>query len=180
MHKASFRTARALVVCIGVLACRDDTFDPATEFGGGAGQASVAQSPANLDAIQDIVETFDRTWGNDAVTYASQYAGADWVGPNGAVITDPGALIGLYSFLFSTIFAGTTRQSTIRNLTFLTGTIAVLDIDTRVTGFGALPPGVVPWQPGIIRALEKDVLIKRGGEWQIVQHQQTVVAPVVP
>jgi hypothetical protein len=31
-----------------------------------------------------------------------------------------------------------TRHSTIRNLTFLTGTIAVLDIDARVTGFTSL------------------------------------------
>jgi hypothetical protein len=31
-----------------------------------------------------------------------------------------------------------------------------------------MPPGVVPWQVGIIRALEKNMLGKRAGEWQIV------------
>ncbi|HEX6050677.1 MAG TPA: hypothetical protein VFZ21_15465 [Gemmatimonadaceae bacterium] len=72
---------------------------------------------------------------------------------------------------------GTTRQSQIRALTFLTGTIAVLDIDTRVSG--ALPPFVTPWQPNTVRALEKNILVKRGGEWRIVQHQQTMVAPGV-
>jgi hypothetical protein len=55
--------------------------------------------------------------------------------------------------------------------------VAVLDIDTRITG--ALPPFVTPWQPGIVRALEKNILIKRGGEWRIVQHQQVLVAPGV-
>ena len=88
-----------------------------------------------------------------------------------------GHLITACSFIFTVVFPGTTRRSTIRNLTFLTGTIAVLNIDARVTGFGALAPGQVPWQPGIIRALEKNVLVKRSGEWRIVQHQQTIAAP---
>jgi hypothetical protein len=40
-----------------------------------------------------------------------------------------------------------------------------------------LPPGIVPWRPRVIRALEKNIVMKRGGEWRIVQHQQTLVAP---
>jgi hypothetical protein len=36
---------------------------------------------------------------------------------------------------------------------------------------------VVPWRPGVIRALEKNVLQKRGDQWHIVQHQQTMLAP---
>jgi hypothetical protein len=35
----------------------------------------------------------------------------------------------------------------------------------------------VPWRPRVIRALEKNVLVKRNGEWRIVQHQQTLLAP---
>jgi hypothetical protein len=61
---------------------------------------------------------------------------------------------------------------------FLTGTLAVLDIDTRITG--ALPPFVTPWQPGMTRAREKNILQKRDGKWEIIQHQQTSVAPGVP
>jgi hypothetical protein len=59
----------------------------------------------------------------------------------------------------------------------LTGTIAVLNLDVRVTG--PIPPFIVPWQPGIVRALEKNILVKRGGEWKIVEHQQLLVAPGV-
>ncbi|MGH7589530.1 MAG: YybH family protein [Gemmatimonadota bacterium] len=137
---------------------------------------SATGSPRDRDAIQQIVNTFDQTWGVDAATYAGQYAGADFVGPNGANLTTAQAILQLYTGIFPA-FAGTTRQSQIRALTFLTGTIAVLDIDARVTG--ALPPFVTPWQPGIGRALEKNVLIKRAGEWRIVQHQQVLVAPGV-
>lgn len=147
---------------------------------GAEAQASVTGGPRDVAAITRIVTTFDQTWGSDAVTYAGQYAGADFVGPDGGVMTDPAAILGLYTFLFDAIFPGTTRQSTIRKLTFLTGTLAVVDIDTQVTGYEAAPPGVVEWAPGIIRAREKNILQKRGGSWQIIQHQQVLVAPGVP
>jgi hypothetical protein len=123
-------------------------------------QASVTASPRDADAIQQIVTTFDQTWGNDPVTYAAQYGSIiDWVGPTGNIINDPAALTVLYTNLFTGFFAGTTRVSTIRNLTFLTGTVAVLDIETEIVG--------------IARALEKNVLVKRAGEWRILLHQQT-------
>jgi hypothetical protein len=129
-----------------------------------AAQAGVTGSPRDVEAIQQIVSTFDRTWGSDPVTYAAQYGSViDWVGPTGTILNDPTAITALYTFLFTNVFAGTTRISTIRNLTFLSGTIAVLDIETQVIGFA--------------RALEKNVLIKRAGEWRILLHQQTLVTP---
>lgn len=143
---------------------------------GGTTAASASGSPRDREAIQHIVDTFDQTWGVDAATYAGQYAGADFVGPTGANLTTAEEILQLYTNIFPA-FAGTTRQSQIRALTFMTGTVAVLDIDARVTG--ALPPFVTPWQPGIVRALEKNILIKRAGEWRIVQHQQVLVAPGV-
>ena len=127
-------------------------------------QASIPGSPRDLEAIQQIVTTFDQTWGSDPVTYAAQYGSViDWVGPTGTILNDPEAITALYTFLFTNVFAGTTRITTIRNLTFLSGTVAVLDIETRVVGFA--------------RALEKNVLIKRAGEWRILLHQQTLVTP---
>ena len=125
---------------------------------------NVPGSPRDLAAIQQIVTTFDQTWGSDPVTYAAQYGSViDWVGPTGTILNDPAAITALYTFLFTNVFGGTTRVSTIRNLTFLSGTVAVLDIQTEVIGRG--------------RALEKNVLIKRAGEWRILLHQQTLVTP---
>jgi hypothetical protein len=124
--------------------------------------ASVTGSPRDAEAIQQIVTTFDQTWGSDPVTYAAQYGSIiDWVSPNGVIINDPAAITALYTNLFNGFFAGTTRVSTIRKLTFLTGTVAVLDIEAEVVG--------------IARALEKNVIVKRAGEWRILLHQQTAV-----
>jgi len=174
------RISSALLVLFAATACNDEPLQVSSGAGALAPQANVSGGPNDIAAIQQIVNTFDQTWGSDAVTYAGQYADADFVGPTGANLTSPAQITGLYTFLFTNVFGGTTRQSTIRNLTFLTGTLAVLDIDARVTGFTTLPPGVVPWAPGIVRAREKNILMKRGGEWSIIQHQQTTVAPGVP
>ena len=138
-------------------------------------QASIVGSPVDHDAIRQIVNTFDRAWGIDAATYAAQYAGADWVGPFGEILNDA-EILQLYTNIFPA-FAATTRHSQIRKLTFLTGTIAVLNLDVRVVG--TLPPFVTPWQPGVVRALEKNILVKRAGVWSIVEHQQILPAPGV-
>lgn len=175
MLRTHARIGIALLTIAAVTACKDEplTSTSITDLSEGsvsAIQANVPGSPGDRVAIQQIVTTFDVAWtAGDAVTYAGQYAGAEWVGPTGTVLTDPAAITGLYSFLFAVALQGTTRQSTIRNLTFLTGTIAVLDIDAVVTG-GALPP------PGLA-AREKNILVKHAGEWRIIQHQQTLVVP---
>jgi uncharacterized protein (TIGR02246 family) len=170
-----------VLVVFTAIACSDTP----VEIANGAVSASQSQarmnvsgSPGDLAAIQQIVNTFDQAWtAGDGVAYAAQYANViEWVGPNGAILTDPAAITNTYVFILSVVLPNTTRQSTIRRVTFLTGTTAVLDIDARVTGFAPIP-GLEPWQPGIIRAQEKNVLEKRGGKWQIILHQQTFNAP---
>ncbi|HSJ06312.1 MAG TPA: hypothetical protein VK936_06410 [Longimicrobiales bacterium] len=173
----TFRINAVAAAALLVVACNEPpTSGPAGGYAA-APQASVAGSPGDVAAMQGIVATLDRTWGQDAATYAAVYGNADFVAPSGLRLSSAEQIRQLYTNIFPA-FAGTTRQSEIRSLTFLTGTLAVLDIDTRVTG--ALPPFVTPWQPGMTRALEKNILQKRGGRWEIIQHQQTSVAPGVP
>ena len=182
MWSILLRTAPAILVIVGVTACNDQPLSPNAGESGTeslAVEARAQGSPRDRAAIQEIVNTFDEAWtAGDAVTYAGNYAHvSEWVGPDGTILTDPVAITNLYTAILTFALPNTTRQSTIRNLTFLTGTIAVVDIEARVTGFGDLPPGIVPWQPGVLRALEKNILLKRDGEWRIVQHQQLLAAP---
>lgn len=180
MSNIAAQHGAAMLLMVMTLACADQPVSPETgEMTGGAARANVTPSANNSSAIQRIVDTFDSAWtAGDYVTYAAQYTGAEWVGPDGAIETDPAKLVETYKFVIAGLLPGTTRQSIVRRLTFLTGTVAVLDIDVRVTG--PIPPFITPWQPGIIRALEKNILLKRGNEWRIVQHQQLLVAPGVP
>jgi hypothetical protein len=173
----AFCRVATIVILLSAVACGDEPV--AVEHSNASDQqmpqASVVGSPVDRVEIQQIVNTFDRTWGVDPVTYAAQYAGADWVGPFGEILnTDQ--VRALYESIFPA-FAATTRHSQIRSLAFLTGTIAVLNLDVRVTG--TLPPFVTPWQPGVVRALEKNILIKHAGTWRIIEHQQILPAPGV-
>jgi hypothetical protein len=173
--------ALALVTIGATAACEEEPLSPTaahSRMEEATAQAEVIGSAQDRAAIREIVHTFDEAWtAGDAVRYAAQYSRAEFVGPDGAVLTDPDAITGLYTALFTFVFPNTTRRSFIRNLTFLSARIAVLDIDTRVRGFESLPPGVVPWRPGVIRSREKNILLKQGGNWHIVQHQQTLLAP---
>jgi hypothetical protein len=172
-----FRISAVATAAFVALACNDEpTSLPSGEYAA-APQASIVGSPGDVAAMEGIVATLDETWGQDPVTYAAQYGNADFVAPTGLLLSSAEEIRQLYTTIFPA-FSGTTRQSEIRRLTFLTGTLAVLDIDARITG--ALPPFVTPWQPGIARAREKNILQKRGGKWEIIQHQQTSVAPGIP
>jgi uncharacterized protein (TIGR02246 family) len=176
--------AAPLSAALLLLACSESPVqESADALAAPASVAAAAASDAgssrrNREAIEQIVATFDAAWNaGDAATYAGQYAAAEIVPPNGAVLSDPAAILALYEALFSFVFPGTTRVSQIRDLTFLTGTIAVLEIDLELTGYASLPPGVVEYAPGVIRTLEKNLLVKRGGQWTIVRHQATAKAP---
>jgi hypothetical protein len=175
MRNQLARVFLTLLAIIPAAACDDEPLSPAhagapseVETAAADEQASIG-GPRDLAAMEAIVNTFDEAWtAGDFVRYAAQYAGAEWVGPDGTILTDPAAITGLYEFVIGTLFANTTRTSTIRRLTFLTGTIAVLDIETRVRNAQSAVVG---------HALEKNILLKRGGAWRIVQHQQVLVAP---
>jgi uncharacterized protein (TIGR02246 family) len=177
MSRTLSRGALLFLAFVAASACEDEPLTPDTA------PEEISASTAAItfrdrSALREIVRTLDEAWTDgDPVRYAAIYAGADFVGPDASVLTDPAAITDLYTALFTFVFPNTKRTSTIRNMTFLSGRIAVLDIDTRVRGFESLPPGIAPWRPRVIRALEKNVLIKEGGEWRIVQHQQTLMAP---
>jgi uncharacterized protein (TIGR02246 family) len=166
----------ALALLMTVAACEDEPLSP---MSAASGETEAVITGRDRAAIREIVHTFDEAWtAGDPVRYAAQYAHVtDFVGPNGNVLTSHAAITELYTALFTFVFPNTTRHSYIRNLTFFGNRTAVLDIDTRLRGIKSLPPGVVTWRPGVARALEKNVLVKRGDEWRIVLHQQTLLAP---
>lgn len=155
-----------LLVALALVACKDDS--PTGPSG-----------PNDTEAIEAIVTSIEQAWGaKDAATIAGIYSQADWVGPTGAIQTTPQAIQGVYNFLLNVSpLSGSSRHSTIRKLTFHSSTVAVLDLDTRVTGFAAAPPGTPIWEPGTIRVIEKNVLVKDATGWKIVQHQETTGAP---
>lgn len=78
----------------------------------------------------------------------------------------------MHAFLFSGPFSGSVQTAEVRRLLFLTGAIAILDLDVRLTGTAAPPPPPLTEETAFRNRL---VLEKRQGTWQIVAHQLTVV-----
>jgi len=177
----SARTSRAaslaaipLVAVAALLsACSDDTTAPL-----GAQTVAVSAQPVSsdisTDPILDIVTAVTAAWtAKDAAAYAAPYA-ADMQGvsPRGDLFVGRDAFRAQHVFLFGGPFAGSTQTIEVRDIRFLTGTIAIVQQDVALTGYAFLPPGL-PSSGGVVRTRVTWVVEKRGGKWEIVFQQMT-------
>jgi uncharacterized protein (TIGR02246 family) len=124
--------------------------------------------------ILDIVSASTAAWAaKDATAYAALYAvDLQLINPAGVVFSGREAFRNLHVFLFNGFFAGSTLSIVVRDIKFLTGTIAIVYLDESLTGYAALPPGVSS-SGGVVHTRVTWVVEKRGGEWQIVFQQIT-------
>lgn len=146
-------------------------------------QTSDAQSfgsAADSTSIRAIVADLDSAWAHaDANRWASHYApDADFINILGMHMADTKAMHARHHEIFTGVFKGSKHVGALRLLRFLDATVAIADVDVEVTGFKALPPGVVPTTPGVLRTRMKHILTKSGDGWKIVATQNTAVAPM--
>ena len=149
----------------------------------GIAQDSSAQSFGTANdstSIRTVVADLDSAWAHsDADRWASHYAqDADFVNILGMYMADTKAMHARHHEIFTGVFKGSRHVGTIRRLRFLDATVAIADVDVEVTDFKALPPGVVPTAPGVLRTRMKHILTKSGDGWKIVATQNTAVAPM--
>lgn len=149
----------------------------------GIAQDSSAQSfgrAADSTSIRAIIADLDSAWAHaDANRWASHYAqDADFVNILGMYMADTKAMHDRHHEIFTGVFKGSRHVGTLRRLRFLDDSVAIADVDVEVTGFKALPPGVVPTAPGVLRTRMKHILVKSGEQWRIVATQNTAVAPM--
>lgn len=177
------RRHSALTVILGATllaaACDDAGSDGPMTAPSGGGTPAAVTAQGQRDDLATLVAAFDAAWNaGDAGAYAALYAeDAQFINPLGVVLPNQGAIRAGHTFLFAGPFQGSTHESNVRRITFLTGTVAIVDLDVSVTGFVQLPPGLNATEPGVLRSRERLVLVKRAGEWQIVMNQITAVAP---
>ena len=178
-RRTSLRTASVsiigLLLIVGSAACTEES-DPAGPLAG----ARAEDSEIRLNAIptigiRDIVSGREAAWAaKDAEAYASAFAtDLRFVSPTGALVFGRDAFRATHVFLFSGPFAGSTATLAVREIQFLTGTIAIVYLDLAITGYAFLPPGVRVPADGVARARITWVVEKRAGEWQIVFMQNT-------
>ncbi|HEX6105892.1 MAG TPA: SgcJ/EcaC family oxidoreductase [Gemmatimonadales bacterium] len=173
------RVAGLAIVVTALFACESDPVDqgsagPAAEPR--AGQAVVA---SGAEAIQALVDAQLAAWSaKDPDAFAATYAvDARFFGPIGDVYDGREGIRAAHDFLFSGPFAPSSETQVITQIGFLTGAIAVAHLDAALTGYGGLPPGLSPTEPGVLRTTKTWVVVKRAGSWQILRQHMAPVAP---
>jgi uncharacterized protein (TIGR02246 family) len=183
MRPMSARTSRAArfaampLIAVALLssACSDQS-DGTAPIGVRpvAVSAQPVSSSISTDPITDIVTAVTAAWtAKDAAAYAAAYAAdVQAVSPRGDLIAGRDAFRAQHVFLFGGPFAGSTQTIEVRDIQFLTGTIAIVHQDVSLTGYAFLPPGL-PSSGGVVRTRVTWVVEKRGGSWEIVFQQMT-------
>jgi len=125
-------------------------------------------------AIEEIVNDVTAAWAaKNATAYAAHYAeDMQAVSPTGILQAGREAFRAQHVFLYNGPFAGSTQTIEVRDIRFLTGTIAIVQQDVSLTGYAFLPPGL-PSSGGVVRSRVTWVVEKRGGSWEIVFQQMT-------
>lgn len=181
MRPVSARTSRAatftampLVALLG-LACSDRS-NTAAPIADRAVEASAQRLSNSIptDPILDIVQAVTAAWtAKDASAYTAPYAtDVHVINPLGALSIGRDALRAQHAFLFGGPFAGSTQTIDVRDIRFLTGTIAIVEQEVSLTGYAFLPPGL-PSSGGVVRTRVTWVVEKRDGNWEIVLQQMT-------
>jgi len=136
--------------------------------------AQPVSNSISTDPITDIVAAVTAAWtAKDASAYAAAYAeDVQAVSPRGDLLAGRGAFRAQHTFLFGGPFAGSTQTIEVRDIQFLTGTIAIVHQDVSLTGYAFLPPGL-PSSGGVVRTRVTWVVEKRAGNWEIVFQQMT-------
>ena len=136
--------------------------------------AQPVSASISTDPITDIVTAVTAAWtAKNASAYAAAYAeDVQAVSPRGDLIAGRDAFRAQHVFLFGGPFAGSTQTIEVRDIQFLTGTIAIVHQDVSLTGYAFLPPGL-PSSGGVVRTRVTWVVEKRGGSWGIVFQQMT-------
>ena len=166
---ASF-AAVAILLLAGSTACSEDTDATGPLAAPQAQTPQVSQSGIPTDGILDIVAGRMAAWAaKDAAAYASAFApDLRFINPAGVLISGREAFRATHVFLFNGPFAGSTLNLAVRDIQFLTGTVAIVYLDLSITGYAFLPPGVPAPTDGVARARVTWVVEKVRGEWLVV------------
>ena len=122
--------------------------------------------------IRQIVAEEERAWNQgDAKGYASHFEEeGGFTNVLGTVYYGRRAFEDRHAALFATVFKNTVLSMSVQKIRFIRPDVAVVDIDTEMTGFAALPPGIHAAVDGALRTRLQQVMSKERGEWWIAAY----------
>jgi len=125
--------------------------------------------PTDAEAIRSLVEESTRAWNaGDAAAYVARFAiDVEFTDVTGSSSTGRKLFEARQDQLFKTIFRGSRLKQTIRQVRLLASDVALVEIETELTGYAGLPRGVKAWPDGVFRTRLQVVLVKVAGAWWI-------------
>jgi len=143
---------------------------------------AAAQSKTDEDAIRRILDDEITTWKQGDTDGYSRHFATDGTFTNvmGMFFTGRQAFRDRHEFIFKGPFLGTTLQAQVVSLRFVTADVAVCEALEWVSGFkNGAPHGLQLDPKGRLRTRLLQVMVKRGGEWQIVVYHNVDIKPNV-
>jgi len=129
-------------------------------------------SSSDEERIHAIIRDQQDAWNRgDAKAFAAHFdESGTFTNILGEVYYGHGPFEDRHTRILSTIFKGSSVCMTVRRLHFPASGIAVVDIDTEIAGYQALPPGVRPTTAGVLQTRLLEVLVRRHNEWSVVAY----------
>jgi uncharacterized protein (TIGR02246 family) len=120
-------------------------------------------------AIRALVDEAAAAWNaGDAAGYAARFAAdATFTGVTGVTAVGQRAFESWNQSLLSAEFRGSHLKQIVRHVRFVSKDVAVVDIDTELTRFTTVPPGVKAWPDGALRTRVQEVFVKSVNGWWI-------------
>lgn len=135
--------------------------------------------PAAARGIHELLARWRASWESmDGMAYGANYAeDADFMNPLGGILSGRTQIAATHVFLFAGPFKGSSQNYEVRRIVALSGDLAIVDLNLSLTGYAALPPGLVENAPGALLTRGRLVVGRVQGEWLILAMQLTSIAP---
>lgn len=131
-------------------------------------------------AIRTILVEQTNAWNqDDAQAWVRDFSkDADFINIIGTHFDGQAETQKRHAVLFSGIFRNSLLEVEVWKVRLLSRKAAVAETVQTLRGYDALPPGIEPTEPGVLKTRMKYVLEKQAGRWKIVSAQNTAIHPV--
>lgn len=129
--------------------------------------------------LRDLIAAQAEAWNHgDAAAWCAAFTDdASFISVRGDLLTGREQMVARHRIIFAGVYKGSHSSIRIESVKLLAPGVALIESVHEVTGFGALPPGVTPTEPGKLLTRMKYVAVKRGETWQFVAAQNTATLP---
>jgi uncharacterized protein (TIGR02246 family) len=149
-----------------------DSADLLEETDRGGGHAEEAR-------VAELVTAWDAAWnaGDPDGLAATFFQDAEFINAMGRLDHGSAEIRAQHAISLAGQFRGSHTEGTIRRITFLGGTAAVVDVDNQLIRFEPVAPGSTTMREIHQSGRHKRVVVKRRGEWRVLFFQNTMITP---